>query len=174
LSLASAKPWPTTRVDAATSRWPPSAPEIGLVIADPFRDGNVPAGMGNLLVAQRAFAALPLTVTERFLRADSACYEEKLLKGPPLPAGVISSMNSLMERVTATFDEETLARIRHVAGARGVSRFLNLAARERLARLELLGLLDELDEKYGAPSPALRREISRDARRLFGRRRRSR
>jgi hypothetical protein len=54
--------------------------ETGLVVADQFRDGNVPAGMGNLPLIQRAFEALPPTVTQRFFRADSACYEEKLLK----------------------------------------------------------------------------------------------
>ena len=72
-----------------------------------------------------------------------------------------------MERVTATLDEETLAKIRHVAGPRGVSSFLNEAARERLARLELRGLLDELDAKYGASPAGVRAEIGRDARRIF-------
>ena len=72
-----------------------------------------------------------------------------------------------MERVTATLDEQTLAKIRHVAGPRGVSSFLNEAARERLARLELRGLLDELDAKHGAAPAAVRAEIARDARRIF-------
>jgi hypothetical protein len=72
-----------------------------------------------------------------------------------------------MERVTATLDEETLAKIRHVAGPRGVSSFLNEAARERLARLELRGLLDELDAKHGAAPRSVRAEIARDARRIF-------
>jgi len=72
-----------------------------------------------------------------------------------------------MERVTATLDEQTLAKIRHVAGPRGVSSFLNEAARERLARLELRGLLDELDATHGAAPVAVRAEIARDARRIF-------
>jgi hypothetical protein len=59
------------------------------------------------------------------------------------------------------------AKIRHVAGPRGVSSFLNEAARERLARLELRGLLDELDAKHGAAPAAVRAEIARDARRIF-------
>jgi hypothetical protein len=75
-----------------------------------------------------------------------------------------------MERVTATIDERTLTRIRRVAGPRGVSKFLALAAKERLARMELLGLLDELDEKHGRPSASLRTEIDRDMRRIFRRR----
>ena len=36
--------------------------------------------MSNLPLIQRGFAALPPTITERFFRADSACYEEKILK----------------------------------------------------------------------------------------------
>ena len=75
-----------------------------------------------------------------------------------------------MERVTATIDEHTLAQIKRVAGPRGVSRFLAVAAKERLARLELLGLLDELDAKHGKPSAAIRAEVARDARRIFRRR----
>ena len=75
-----------------------------------------------------------------------------------------------MERVTATIDERTLAQIKRVAGPRGVSKFLAAAAKERLARLELLGLLDELDAKHGKPSAAVRTGVARDARRIFGRR----
>jgi hypothetical protein len=76
-----------------------------------------------------------------------------------------------MERVTATIDEATLAAIREVAGPRGVSAFLQAAARERLIRLRMLGLLDELDERYGAPAPKVRRAVARDAKRIFGHRR---
>jgi hypothetical protein len=75
-----------------------------------------------------------------------------------------------MERVTATIDEHTLTEIRRVAGPRGVSSFLAVAAKERLARLELHGLLDELDARYGKPSAAVRADVARDARRLFRRR----
>jgi Transposase DDE domain group 1 len=53
--------------------------EMNVVVADEFRDGNVPAQVGSLPVAQRAFAALPGTVTERYFRGDSACDEESLL-----------------------------------------------------------------------------------------------
>lgn len=74
-----------------------------------------------------------------------------------------------MERVTATIDTETLAEIRRTVGPRGVSSFLQVAARERLARLRLLGLVDELDAKYGAPSEELRAEVDADARRVFRR-----
>lgn len=53
--------------------------EIGLVVADEFRDGNVPALLAPLTCAKAAFAALPDTVTERFFRGDSACHESGLL-----------------------------------------------------------------------------------------------
>jgi hypothetical protein len=54
--------------------------EQDLVVAEEFRDGNVPAAMDNLRLIQRAFASLPSTVTERNFRADSACYDESVLK----------------------------------------------------------------------------------------------
>ena len=60
--------------------------EHDLVLADEYRDGNVPAAMSNLPLIQRGFAALPTTITERFFRADTACYEEKVLKWLAAPA----------------------------------------------------------------------------------------
>jgi hypothetical protein len=77
---------------------------------------------------------------------------------------------SSMERVTASIDSETLAAIRDVAGPRGVSAFLQTAARERLVRLRLLGLLDELDAKHGVPSARVKRAVAADAARVFGHR----
>src|SRR5271169_4558356 len=53
--------------------------ETGLVLADQFRDGNVPAMMAPLNVAQAAFAALPNTVKEYYYRGDSACHESGLV-----------------------------------------------------------------------------------------------
>ena len=53
--------------------------EMLLVLADEFRDGNVPAGMQPLTVCKRAFRALPPTVTQYFYRADSASYEWNLM-----------------------------------------------------------------------------------------------
>jgi hypothetical protein len=54
--------------------------EQDLVLADEYRDGNVPAAMDNLRLIQRGFAALPATVTELFFRSDTACYEDRVLK----------------------------------------------------------------------------------------------
>jgi len=53
--------------------------ETGLVLADQFRDGNVPAQMEPLEVAQRAYAVLPGTVGEYYYRGDSACHESGLV-----------------------------------------------------------------------------------------------
>jgi hypothetical protein len=54
--------------------------EQDLVVADEYRDGNVPAGMENLRLIARGFASLPATVTEYAFRSDSACYDEDILK----------------------------------------------------------------------------------------------
>ncbi len=64
--------------------------EQDLVVADEYRDGNVPAGMDTLPLIQRGFARLPPTVTVFFFRADSACYDERTLKwlvDPARPGG---------------------------------------------------------------------------------------
>lgn len=53
--------------------------ELNVVVAEEFRDGNVPALKDPLRVAQQAYAALPATVKERYFRGDSACDEEELL-----------------------------------------------------------------------------------------------
>jgi hypothetical protein len=53
--------------------------EADLVLADEFRDGNVPARQDPLTCAKLAFAALPATIQERYFRGDSACHENDLL-----------------------------------------------------------------------------------------------
>ena len=53
--------------------------EMNLVLAEEFRDGNVPAQKEPLRVARRAFQALPPTVGEYYFRGDSACWEKQLL-----------------------------------------------------------------------------------------------
>lgn len=53
--------------------------ETNLVLADEFRDGNVPAQQEPLRVARRAFQALPATVQEYYFRGDSGCWEKELL-----------------------------------------------------------------------------------------------
>ena len=60
--------------------------EQDLVLADEFRDGNVPAGKRPLDVIRRAFAALPDSVEHRRFRADSAAYHEDVLHWLSEPA----------------------------------------------------------------------------------------
>ena len=80
--------------------------EQDLVVADEYRDGNVPAGMDNLPLIRRAFATLPPSVTTRYFRADSACYDERILKwladpkrpdGPQGPIGFTLSADMTAE-----------------------------------------------------------------------------
>src|SRR6266478_1654762 len=54
--------------------------EADLVLADEFRDGNVPAKQDPLTCAKLAFAALPETMQKRYFRGDSACHENDLLE----------------------------------------------------------------------------------------------
>ena len=64
--------------------------ETELILADEFRDGNVPALSSPLTCAQAAFGALPETVTEYSFRGDSACHESGLvnwLRNPKRESG---------------------------------------------------------------------------------------
>lgn len=54
--------------------------EEDLIVADEFRDGNVPGNKDPLRSVRRAFAALPAWVEKRYFRGDSADYYEPLLK----------------------------------------------------------------------------------------------
>jgi hypothetical protein len=54
--------------------------EMGLILADEFRDGNVPADMAPRACAQAAFGALPAEVTKYYFRGDSACHEHHLIE----------------------------------------------------------------------------------------------
>jgi Transposase DDE domain group 1 len=53
--------------------------EADLVLADEYRDGNVPAKQDPLTCAQLAFAALPPSIRQRYFRGDSGCHENELL-----------------------------------------------------------------------------------------------
>jgi hypothetical protein len=60
--------------------------EADLIVADEFRDGNVPARQAPLTCAQMAFAALPENLRERYFRGDSACHENALIQWLNAPA----------------------------------------------------------------------------------------
>lgn len=53
--------------------------EMNVIVADEFRDGNVPAHQELLPITQQAYGALPDPVVERYFRGDSACPEHQLL-----------------------------------------------------------------------------------------------
>jgi len=53
--------------------------EANLVVADEFRDGNVPAQLTPLQCAKQAFAALPGEMEALYFRGDSACHEAGLI-----------------------------------------------------------------------------------------------
>jgi Transposase DDE domain group 1 len=53
--------------------------EQEVLLADEFRDGNVPAGSGNRRVVEKALAALPGGIEKIYLRGDSALYEHELM-----------------------------------------------------------------------------------------------
>lgn len=50
--------------------------ETGLVLADEFREGNVPASMDNKRLVDEAYQALPPGSWEVWVRSDSAAYEQ--------------------------------------------------------------------------------------------------
>src|SRR5664279_5920259 len=54
--------------------------EMDVVLADQFRDGNVPAMMAPWAVAQQAFGVLPPAGMSYYFRGDSACHEYELLR----------------------------------------------------------------------------------------------
>ena len=49
--------------------------ETGLVLADEFREGNVPASMDNRCLVDEACQALPSGDWDIWIRSDSAAYE---------------------------------------------------------------------------------------------------
>lgn len=54
--------------------------EQDVILHDQFRDGQVPAGCGNVRVLEQAVANLPHGITQLRLRADSALYETAVLR----------------------------------------------------------------------------------------------
>ncbi len=68
---------PTPSLAPATL--PTSCRSQELILADEYRDGNVPAGCGNLRVLKKALANLPPFITEINLRMDSAGQENDLM-----------------------------------------------------------------------------------------------
>jgi len=75
--------------------------ELDLILADEYRDGNVPAAMENLPLIQQAFAALPPCVKQRYFRADSACYEHNVLNWLTDPERCLDAAGSIGFAISA-------------------------------------------------------------------------
>lgn len=54
--------------------------EQGMIVADEFRDGNVPAGWRGKAFVARCLKALPVSVKEILLRSDSALYDHEVIE----------------------------------------------------------------------------------------------
>jgi hypothetical protein len=89
--------------------------EADLVVADEFRDGNVPAKQDPLTCAQLAFAALPSDLTARYFRGDSACHENGLLAWLKDPARAQEPGGAIGFAVSAVMSLELAAAVRAVA-----------------------------------------------------------
>ena len=83
--------------------------EQDVVLAEEFRDGNVPAGSGNLRVVQKTVAALPDGVEQVFLRGDSALYEHDLmdwLDGEQIGFAISADMSTQLRQAIEALPEE--------------------------------------------------------------------
>lgn len=93
--------------------------EEDLIVADEFRDGNVPGNKDPLTSVRRAFAALPGWVEKRYFRGDSADYYEPLLK------------YLVKEHITFSISADMGPELRAVCAAVPPEHWVELATRER-------------------------------------------
>ena len=89
--------------------------EADLVLAEEYRDGNVPAKQAPLACAQRAFAALPAGIRQRFFRGDSACHEHELLGWLKDPARAAEPGGAIGFAISAVMSGELKAEVAQVA-----------------------------------------------------------
>jgi hypothetical protein len=89
--------------------------EADLVLADEFRDGNVPAKQAPLACAQMAFEALPNDIQQRFFRGDSACHESKLLGWLTHPDRAQEPGGAIGLAISAVMSAELATAVRAVA-----------------------------------------------------------
>jgi len=83
--------------------------EQRLWVCDQFRDGHVPAEFKVKDFLERAFSALPGTVTERRLRGDSALYNEEALTW--------ADDNDIDFAVSADMSQQLLAKVKAIGEA---------------------------------------------------------
>ncbi len=89
--------------------------EADLVVADEFRDGNVPARQAPLTCAQMAYAALPETIQARYFRGDSACHENELIRWLKHPERVQEPGGRIGFAISAIMGQELAAEVGKVA-----------------------------------------------------------
>jgi len=97
--------------------------EQDLVVADEFRDGNVPATMALLPVLQEAISALPETVRLVRFRSDSAAYVHELLDWcrkeisgrPRIEFAISAEMSDRLKAVIEAVAEEDWKPLRKVS-----------------------------------------------------------
>jgi hypothetical protein len=81
--------------------------EKELILADQFRDGNVPAGSDLLPVLEKAVGTLPDGIKRIYVRSDSGAYEHSLLNWcrehiegrPPITFAISAKMSEELRRV---------------------------------------------------------------------------
>jgi Transposase DDE domain group 1 len=114
--------------------------EMNLIVADEFRDGNVPAVQEPLRVARRAFQSLPETVTEYYFRGDSACYDKHLMNWlrneqredfprGPIRFAISARMQASLKEHILRGGERVCRCVELLAGGRGRQRVRALAFR---------------------------------------------
>lgn len=89
--------------------------EMGLIIRDHFRDGNVPAGMAPLAQIKRAVRALPRGVEKILLRSDSALYCPKALvwmDRQGITFAVTADMTQALRAAISALPESAWSRLR--------------------------------------------------------------
>jgi hypothetical protein len=91
--------------------------EADLVLADEFRDGNVPAKQDPLTCAQLAFGALPEMIRQRYFRGDSACHENDLLEWLKHPDREKEPGGRIVFAVSAVMSEALAQALRKVKDA---------------------------------------------------------
>jgi hypothetical protein len=89
--------------------------EADLVLADEFRDGNVPARQAPVTCAQMAFAALPTDIQQRYFRGDSACYDSELIRWLTHPQRVSEPGGDIGFAISATMTEPLMRQIQRIA-----------------------------------------------------------
>ncbi len=97
--------------------------EQDLVVADEFRDGNVPAAMALLPVLQEAISVLPKTVSLVRFRSDSAAYVHELLDWcrreisgrPRIEFAISAEMSDRLKAVIEAVAEEDWKPLRKVS-----------------------------------------------------------